>query len=109
MHRYIARANVDHYLGLLDDEDITPERRALVVRLLVEEEDKLGHDLEQLELAESRAAQGRNRLNRLRSMLDIAEPANRVQAERLVANVEAIQNLLDGFCHHLRTRVNARR
>jgi hypothetical protein len=108
MDRYIARANIDHYLGLLDGRDIPSERRAVIVKLLVDEEDRLGHDLEQLEFAESRAAEGRSRLKRLQDMLSVAAPADRAQAERLLANFEAIQKLLDGFCHHLRMKVNVR-
>ena len=45
MYRYVARANIDHFLGFLNDADLAPERRAVIVKLLIEEEDKLGHDL----------------------------------------------------------------
>ena len=108
MYRYIARENIDHYLGLLDDADLSPERRDLVVKLLIEEEDKLSHDLEQLEFAESRAANGRDRLNRLKRNLDSFAEPERPMAERLIANFETLQQLLDGFCHHLRHKVNSR-
>jgi hypothetical protein len=76
-----------------------------VTKLLIEEEDKLGHDLEQLEFAENRAADGRDRLNRLRSRLGSVGAEHREQAERMVANFAAVQKLLDGFCHHLRVKV----
>src|SRR5262249_39399423 len=66
MDGFIARANIDHFLDLLKDGDLAPERRATIVRLLIEEEDKLGHDLEQLDFAESRAENGRRRLQQLR-------------------------------------------
>jgi hypothetical protein len=64
--RYVARANIDHYLGILNNNDISSETKAMVTKLLITEEDKLGHDLEQLEFAENRAAKGRDRVNRLR-------------------------------------------
>jgi hypothetical protein len=108
MDRFIARANIDHYLDLLSNGKLAPDRRATVTKLLIAEADKLSHDLEHLEFAETRAANGRDRLNHVRRLRDTADPANRAQAERLVANFEAIQQLLDEFCHRLRTRVNSR-
>jgi len=81
----------------------------MVTKLLIEEEDKLGHDLEQLEFAEKRMADGRDRLNHLRSRLDLAPARLRPEAERVVANVEEIQHLLERLCHQLRDRINNRR
>jgi hypothetical protein len=108
MDSFIARANIDHYIGLLKDCDLAPKVRATVTKLLIEEEDGLAHDIEQLEFAETRAANGRDQLNRMRFKLDASAPQHRAQAERLVANFEAIQKLLDGFCHHLRNSVSGR-
>ena len=108
MYRYVARANIDHYLDLLYEPELAPERRAVIIKLLIEEEDKLGHDLEQLEFAETRAANGRERLRHLRKQLDAAGPADRAQLERVVTNCEAIQHLLDSFSHRLRTKVDSR-
>ncbi len=110
MDSFIARENIDHFLGLLEDADLAPGRRVVVSRLLIEEEDKLGHDLEQLGFAETRAANGRERLHGLRQMLgsgQISEPALEL-AQRQIANFEAIQRVLDSFCHQLRERVNSR-
>jgi hypothetical protein len=107
MEKFIARENIDHYLHLLNGTGLGPEKRTTVTKLLIEGEDKIGQDLEQLEFAEKRAADGRDRLNHLRSKCELAHPEHRAQAERLVANVEAIQKLLEGFCHHLR-RVSSR-
>jgi hypothetical protein len=107
MPDYIFRANIDHYLELLYDDNLATGKRAVIVKLLVEEEDKLAHYQEQLEFAESRAANGRARLNGVRQKLDGIDPAaaHRLAAERLVANFEATQKLLDEFCLHLRARV----
>ena len=55
MHRYIARANIDHYLSVLSSSDLTPQNRDTVTKLLIGEEDRLGHDLEHLQFAEDRA------------------------------------------------------
>ena len=108
MDSFIARANIDHYIGLLNKDDLSPKTRATVTKLLIEEMDGLTHDTEQLEFAETRAANGRNQLNRMRSELELSAPQHRAQAEQLVANLEATQKLLDVFCHHLRNRVNNR-
>jgi hypothetical protein len=74
--------------------------------VLIEEEDKLARDLEQLEFAETRAAKGRKRLNHVRTIRDGLVPGSveHLQAERLVVNFEAIQKLLEEFCHRLRHR-----
>ncbi len=99
-----------HFLGLPADGDLLLERREVATKLLIAEEDKLSHDLEQLEFAESRTARGRDRLNHVRKMRDgfVDGSAERDAAERLFTNVEDIQRLLEGFCDHLRTKVNSR-
>jgi hypothetical protein len=108
MDQFIARANIDHYLTLLNGGDLPTDRHATITKLLIAEEDKLSHALEHLEFAETRAANGRERLNHLRRLRDTAHLADREQAERLVANVEALQQLLDSFCRQLQSRVNSR-
>lgn len=109
MYRYIAHANIDLYLGLLHKDDIPPDTRAVISKLLIAEEDRLAHDLEQLEFAESRAAMGRDRVNHLRNLRNnfAAGSTDRVQADRLLANVEAVQHLVEHFCHQLRQRVSS--
>ncbi len=67
---YVARANIDHYLDLLHKPHVPVGNRATIIKLLIAEEDKLGHDLEQIEFAESRAVAGPNRLDRLRNLRD---------------------------------------
>ena len=107
-NRLAARANIDHCLGLLYDARLTPGKRATITKLLIQEEDNLAHDLEQLEFAEKRAADGRHRLNHLRSRLNSTPERLRAQAERVVANFESTQILLDDFCHRLWNKVNSR-
>jgi hypothetical protein len=48
-------------------------------------------------------------LTTVRRKLCDSAPEHRAQAERLVANFEATQKLLDGFCHHLRNMVSNHR
>jgi hypothetical protein len=106
MHQFVARENIDHYLRLLNSTGLGPEKRATVTKLLIEELHKLSHDLELLGFAEQRAANGRDRLNHLRGRLDFTPKPHRAEAERVVANVEATQHLLEDFCHQLRNRVS---
>ncbi len=107
---YVARANIDHYLDLLDKPDVPVANRATIVKLLIAEEDKLGHDQEQIEFAESRAARGRNRLDRLRRLRDsfVVGSTDRAQADRLISNFEATQHLMEHFCRSKRDRLNSR-
>ena len=44
MRDFIHRANIDHYLELLNDPGLTAEKGATIVKLLVAEEDKLSHN-----------------------------------------------------------------
>ena len=109
MERYVARANIDHYLSILNSSDLTAQNRDTIVRLLVSEEDRLSHDLEQLEFAENRAANGRSRVNHLKGLRDsfVDGSADRERANKLLENFEAIQQLLDRFCHRMREKINA--
>ncbi len=110
MHRFVARENIDHYLGILNsDVLLAPEKREAIINFLVAELEKLNHDPGQLEFAESRAATGRERLNQVKALRKAADPKHRANAEQLVANVEAVQKLLDAFCHRLRTEASLHR
>lgn len=110
MNNYIARANVDHFLELLGKDGLSSDERHVVSQLLIDEEDKLSHDQEQLEFAESRTATCRDRLVHLQRLRDGfgAESTGRLQAERLLANFEATLQLMERFCGHMRNRVNGR-
>lgn len=107
MDRYVARANIDHFIALLNHDGLPPQRRVVVSKLLIEEEDKLSHNLEQLEFAETRAAKGRDALNRMREKLGNCRPESRAELERLVQNFEALQQMLDGFCHRVRAETTS--
>ena len=102
----MGQATVDYYLGVLYEPDLSAQRRRVVTKLLIEEEDKLGHDVEQLQFAESRATQGRERLNKLRQKVE-SEFMDDAQAKRLVANFEAIQRSLESHRDRLRAKLNS--
>ena len=110
MERYVARTNVDHFIGLLNGADLAPQSRSTITKLLIAELDKLGHDLEHLEFAERRTATGRERVNQVKALRETFAfgTEEREQADRLLVNVENLQTLLEDFCHLLRERVNSR-
>ncbi|QOZ11206.1 hypothetical protein XH96_29505 [Bradyrhizobium sp. CCBAU 51765] len=110
MHRYIAQANVDHYIALLNGADLMPDRRSAITKMLISEEDGLGHDLEQLEFFEHRAAAGRKRVEHVSSLRDgfAFGTQERRQAEELLVNIENLQTLLEDSCHRLRRKIHSR-
>lgn len=109
MHRFVARANIDHFIGLLGG-DLTPGKRADVTRLLIAECDKLAVDREHLEFAEKKVADGRDRVNHLRGLRN-SHPhgtPERARAERVLVDCENLQTVLEDFCHHLRRKFSSR-
>ncbi|WP_128926670.1 hypothetical protein [Bradyrhizobium guangxiense] len=110
MERFIARANVDHYLDLLKVPDISTHTRSTITKLLIEEENRLGRENAQLEFAESRAATCRERADRQRRLMDSFAPGSDdwVRAERLFVNFESLAQFVETFCHQMRRDVNDR-
>ena len=110
MKNFIARANIDHYLDLLAKDDIPSNTRSVICKLLVDEENKLSHDLEQLEFAESRMARYRDRVDRLRHLRDrFADgSADRMKADGLLVDFEGFLAQVEAFCGHMRRKVNQR-
>jgi hypothetical protein len=72
MHRIIAKLNVENYCARLRTEADLATASTLH-NLLIEEEDKLGFDLEQLERIESEIADGRGRVQRQLSLIEELE------------------------------------
>lgn len=109
MDRYIARSNIDHYLTRLNGNDLAPDSRSTITKMLIAEEDKLSHDLEQIEFAESRAAAGRKRIDQIRNLRGrfAFGTSERREADRLLVNVENLQTLLEDFCHRLHARIKS--
>jgi hypothetical protein len=108
MSPYVARANVDHFLGLLQRNNVSPQNRDVITRLLIAEEDKLGHDREHLAFAESRLARGRERVAEIKSLQKIfaSGTREREEADKLLVDVENMLTLLDDFCNRLRAKVD---
>lgn len=109
MHRFIARANVDHFIGLLNGSGLPTDKRTDITKLLIAELDTLAHDLEHLEFVEKKAAQGRDRVNHVRDIRN-GHPfgtTEREQAERLLVSYENLQTVLEDFCHRLRENVSS--
>ncbi len=109
MDNYVAHANIDHYFSILTSQDLTDRNRATIMKLMVAEEDKLGHDLEHLQFAEIRTARGRDRVNYLRNLRDAFADGSdeRHQTEKLLANFETTLQLMEHFCSRIREQVNS--
>ncbi|QOZ54658.1 hypothetical protein [Bradyrhizobium sp. CCBAU 53338] len=109
MHRFIARANVDHFIGLLNGNDLTTDKRTGVTGLLIAELDKLAHELENLEFVERKATEGRDRVNLVRNARN-GHPfgtTEREHAERLLIGCENLQTVLEDSCRRLRAKINS--
>ena len=111
MDQFVARANIDHYLEMLKNNDIPSHNRSMITKLLIEEENKLGRNHEQLEFAENRAAACRDRADRQRRLLDSFSRGSTdwVQAERLLVNCESLAQFIEGWCQKMRRQVNQHR
>lgn len=108
MNNYVARANIDHFLDLLRNPEVTTGSRSTITKLLLTEEDRLSHDQEQLQFAESKAAICRERADRQRRLMDSFEAGSDdwVTAERLLANFESLAQFVEDFRQQMRRRVN---
>lgn len=110
MHGYVARANVDHYLGILSGHDLALQHRSTTMALLIAELDKLSGDVEHLEFAESKVAGSRQQVARAASIRDSfgVGTSQRTDAETYLIHLENIHTVLDDFCHRLRSRIGSR-
>ncbi len=108
MDRFIAQANIDHYLDLLKDDGVSAHTRSTINKLLIEEESRLGHGREQLDFVESRAAICRDRADRQRRLMDSFAHGSSdwVLAESLLVNFESLAQFVEGFCHQMRSQLN---
>ncbi|HET7887016.1 MAG TPA: hypothetical protein VFL62_12380 [Bradyrhizobium sp.] len=110
MDDFIARANIDHFLELLAKDDIAPHTRSTITKLLIEEEDKLGLALAQLEFAEERVAACRDHMSRLARLCERFEigSAARAQADKLLIEFGATLGLVESVCARRRKNLQAR-
>ena len=111
MENYVARANVDHFLEMLKKDDLPAHNRSSIIKLMIDEETKLGHDREQLEFAEMRAAACRDHADRQRRLVNSLDPSTSdwAQAKRLLVNFESLAQIVEFFCKQMRSRVDRSR
>ncbi len=103
MDNYITRANIDHFLSVIEDSHLDPGTRAVAVRLLRRQLDKLSVRPDQLEFAESKVTDGQVHLNKAKRMRDgLADPTARAEADGFVATLTKVQELLKACCERLR-------
>jgi len=110
MHGYVARANVDHYVGILNESSLTAQHRSTTTGLLVAELDKLSEGTEHLEFAESKVADSRRQVARAASARDSTSlgTTERHLAEKNLVQLENLHTVLDDFCHRLRNKIGSR-
>lgn len=108
--RFIACANIDHFVSVLNNSDLTHPNRAVITKMLIAEEDKLGRSLEELDFAEDRTARSWDRVNHARKLRDGYPEGSveRASADKRLESFEAIHRLFEQFCHQLRSAVSAR-
>jgi hypothetical protein len=70
--------------------------------------DRPDYDHDELELAQKQLAQSRSRLTKFRALQNSfsASSAERMQANRLVEEIEDLHRLIDQLCRQLRTRTH---
>jgi hypothetical protein len=70
--------------------------------------DKRGYDNDGLEFAQNKLAESRSRLTKFRALQNSfsAGSAERMQANRLVEEIEVLHRLIDQLCRQLRTRTH---
>ncbi|PAY10608.1 hypothetical protein CK489_02625 [Bradyrhizobium sp. UFLA03-84] len=75
--------------------------------LMVAKEEEMGRDLEHLQFAEVRTARARERVNYLSKLRDASANGTpeRLQAETVLANFEAIHQSMEQFCHRMRKKL----
>lgn len=111
MDDFIARANIDHYLDLLKKDDISCAKRSTIGKLLADEENKLSHNMEQLEFTERRLAACRDQLNHLQRLREhfVEGSTERIRTQAIIASLQGILLQMERFCCFLRQKVQASR
>ena len=108
MDNFVARANIDHFLDLLQHDDTSAERMSAINKLLIGELNKLSRDNEQLEFAESRAARYRLHFDRLRDWREGFPngSADHIRAEMVLKTFEVTLLEMESFCIEMRKQVD---
>ena len=107
MNQFQIQKNIDHYLEILNDPELSDSLKGTIRRLLIEEENRLGRDLEQLAFAELRLSICRGHLARVQAAqerLDIGSP-EWSEAEKVIANFRAVLRLVEDFRRQMHEKV----
>lgn len=101
---FAKNVNIDHLMEKLQNPRVEPEALMLLQKLLVEQQNKLGRNREQLELAEERVQAGSERISKLKFALATwnADKRPRNRDLSVVATMERTQRLLEDFRNKLR-------
>ena len=109
MDKLVSLTKVDRFLESLKRDCLIAEARALRMKLLIDEEDKLGRDLERLELAFSRIRSGKwhvLRIRKLRNRFACGSEARKRAEQLLITTIETQQWLKSTYeelrCKHLK-------
>ncbi len=104
MRDFIAQNNVEHYLSMLHKPELAADQQKTLQKLLVEEENLLARNREQLELADRRVLDGKERIRKLKQSMTEWKADDRARNVHLslVATMETTQQLLEEFHRRLR-------
>ena len=110
MDQFMAQANIDHYLELLQDGTRPPNDGSMIHRLSLQEENKLARSQEQLDFVEIRVAKLRQHYDQLSSWRDGFEEASpeRAKADAMVEKSKFSLYLLEAYCGQMRRHLNGR-
>ena len=110
MNVFLTEHNVDLYLTRLHTTRDAQDRDGLL-RLLVQEEDRMGESLEHLENGQRRVAEGAERIKRQRAFAEQLSPDARATSPSafFLETFEKTQALLEAHVEQLRKRVERSR
>jgi len=93
--RYAYQRNIDNFHSRLLMEEHT-DIRSVLLRLLIEEENKFGSKREQIDLVKNKIEKSKILIEKQRSIVDnlIRENGNLVYADRMLKNFIETQNVL---------------
>ncbi len=99
---FACTRNIANFIDQLGTE-ADPARRTVLMQLLVEEEDKLGIGLEQLDLSEAFIAKGQGLIARQEALIERLENCGRDSrsANDVLNTLVTVQNLFKGYRHVL--------
>ncbi len=99
MDKFVARENIRHFHDRLETET-DPTARSILHRLLVQEEDKLGHNSEALHEIENHIARAKEHVNRQQAQILSIEGDGRDTTPELVLLLHAYSEILLAYENH---------